>query len=85
LISFKQDLTAGVLPVMYIHILTCLACTHCLHVEGDRGTTKKYRKPWAPRSTRKVLVATQEQNWWDAYTETTHQQLLQLVAVKQQR
>jgi len=71
----------------YIYSLfVCLACTLHLHVGGDRGITRKYRNHEASWSTRKVLVATQKQAyWWDAFTETTYQQLLQMVTDREER
>jgi len=70
---------------LYVLLFVCLACTRRLHVGGGRGITRKYRNPRAPRSTWKVFVGTQKQYWWDACTETTQQQLHQLVTVIQER
>ena len=53
-------------------------------VRGNRGITRKYSNPEAPRSTRKLLFPAQRHYWWDAYTKATHQQLLQLVTVIQE-
>ena len=51
------------------------------NVGGDRGITRKHRKPEALWSPWKVFVATQKHCWWDAYTGTTYHHLLQLVTV----
>ena len=65
-------------------LFVCLVCTRRQHIEGDSGITRKYRKPEAPQSTRKVFVATQRQCWWDAKPETIHQNVLLLFSVTQE-
>ena len=52
---------------------------------SDSESTRKYGIHEAPRSTRKLLVATQRQCWWYAYNEATHRQLVQLVTVTHER
>ena len=77
-LNLKHGFAVGILPVIYIHFFTCLSCTHRQHAVSDSGITWKY-------STRKVLVATLRQYWYNTNTQPTHQQLLQLVTVIQER
>jgi len=66
----------SLLRVCLAHIFDMLA--------GDRRITRKYWNPEAAQSTRKVFVATQRQNCYDAYTKTTHKEPLQFVTVIQE-
>jgi len=54
-------------------------------VEGDRGITRKMPKSWSNTRHTEGFFAMQKQHWWDANTETMHQQLLQLIAAVQER
>jgi len=83
-LNLTQVLPVSILIVLN-HFFTCLARTHRRHAWCDRGITRKYWNHEAPRSTRKVLVAKQRHYWRKTDTKITHQQLLQLVIVMQER
>jgi len=61
----KQGFAVGILLAKYINFFTYLACTHCQQARDDTGSTRKHRNPEVTRSTRKALVATQRQYWWN--------------------
>jgi len=65
---------------LYILLSVCLACTLHQHAGGGKGIPRKYRNPKA-QSTRSVAT---QICWWDVYTKTMHQQLLQLFIIIQE-
>jgi len=68
----------------YINLFTRLACTHRVHVGGERGIARKYRRSCGTTKSTQILLATQRQQWWNTNSKTT-KELLQLVTVIQAR
>ena len=65
-LNLKQDVTVGVILTIIIYIIVYIYLSHvCLAhivyvlVRGNRGITRKYSNPEAPRSTRKLLIPAQ--------------------------
>ena len=65
--NLKQDLTVGVLLIIYTHF-----CVFGLHKSstcwGWRRNHKKIKKSWGAINHTQSFGCYERQNWWDAYT-----------------